>query len=114
MALILTETRGRVGLITLNRPEALNALNAALIDDLVAAVGAYRTAAACAVENNLAMSAVGDEQVRPAACVRSVSDPFPACNQPALTARCRKGSGDKPDVNHKDSERNERRSILRN
>ena len=31
---ILVETRGRVGLITLNRPKALNALNAALIADL--------------------------------------------------------------------------------
>jgi enoyl-CoA hydratase len=40
MALILTETRGRVGLITLNRPEALNALNTALIGELTAAVAA--------------------------------------------------------------------------
>ena len=31
---LLLETRGRVGLITLNRPEALNALNAQLIDEL--------------------------------------------------------------------------------
>jgi enoyl-CoA hydratase len=31
---ILTETRGRVGLITLNRPKALNALNDALMDEL--------------------------------------------------------------------------------
>src|SRR3990172_4154666 len=31
---ILVETRGRVGLITLNRPKALNALNDALMDDL--------------------------------------------------------------------------------
>lgn len=38
---ILTETRGRVGLITLNRPEALNALNAQLIDELVAAATAF-------------------------------------------------------------------------
>jgi enoyl-CoA hydratase len=34
--LILSETRGRVGWITLNRPKALNALNDALIDALVA------------------------------------------------------------------------------
>jgi enoyl-CoA hydratase len=38
---ILTETRGRVGLITLNRPEALNALNETLIDELVAAATAF-------------------------------------------------------------------------
>jgi enoyl-CoA hydratase len=38
---ILTETRGRVGLITLNRPQALNALNAAMIGEIVAAVEAF-------------------------------------------------------------------------
>jgi len=31
---ILTETRGRVGLITLNRPKQLNALNDALMNEL--------------------------------------------------------------------------------
>ena len=41
MPLILTETRGRVGLITLNRPEALNALSAGLIAELAAAVDGY-------------------------------------------------------------------------
>lgn len=34
--LVLVETRGRVGVLTLNRPEALNALNRALMDELVA------------------------------------------------------------------------------
>jgi len=38
---ILTETRGRVGLITLNRPEALNALNALLAREVAAALAAY-------------------------------------------------------------------------
>lgn len=37
---ILVERRGRVGLVTLNRPEALNALNKATMDELVAAVSA--------------------------------------------------------------------------
>jgi enoyl-CoA hydratase len=35
---LLVESRGPVGLITLNRPKALNALNDALIDELVAAL----------------------------------------------------------------------------
>lgn len=38
---IIAEVRGPVGLITLNRPKALNALNSALIDDLNAALEAY-------------------------------------------------------------------------
>ncbi|MFS0865706.1 enoyl-CoA hydratase-related protein [Microbacterium sp. 179-B 1A2 NHS] len=40
-ATILTETRGRVGWITLNRPEALNALNAQVMHDVVAAAEAF-------------------------------------------------------------------------
>ena len=35
---ILVETRGRVGLVTLNRPKALNALNDALMDELGSAL----------------------------------------------------------------------------
>jgi len=35
---IITETRGKVGLVTLNRPKALNALNLQLLAELVAAV----------------------------------------------------------------------------
>jgi enoyl-CoA hydratase len=38
---ILAETRGRVGLITLNRPQALNALSAALFRDVNHALDAY-------------------------------------------------------------------------
>jgi enoyl-CoA hydratase len=38
---ILVETRGRVGLITLNRPKQLNALNDALMDELGAAMLAF-------------------------------------------------------------------------
>ena len=41
MPLILTETRGRVALATLNRPEALNALSTPLIEELLAAVAAF-------------------------------------------------------------------------
>jgi len=38
---ILVETRGHVGLIRLNRPSALNALNAVLIDELGRAIDAF-------------------------------------------------------------------------
>ena len=38
---IIVETRGRVGLIRLNRPQALNALNSALMRELAAAVDAF-------------------------------------------------------------------------
>jgi enoyl-CoA hydratase len=38
---IIVETRGRVGLIRLNRPQALNALNAALIRELAHAVDGF-------------------------------------------------------------------------
>jgi enoyl-CoA hydratase len=38
---ILVETRDKVGLITLNRPKALNALNDALMDELGAALKAF-------------------------------------------------------------------------
>ncbi|GAB3603570.1 enoyl-CoA hydratase-related protein [Microbacterium aureliae] len=40
-ATILVETRGRVGWITLNRPEALNALNTRLAHEVVAAASAF-------------------------------------------------------------------------
>lgn len=39
--LILTETRGRVGYITLNRPEALNALNGAMSREIIEAAKAF-------------------------------------------------------------------------
>jgi enoyl-CoA hydratase len=38
---IIVETHGRVGLIRLNRPQALNALNQALIDELNVALGLF-------------------------------------------------------------------------
>jgi enoyl-CoA hydratase len=38
---IIAETRGKVGLITLNRPKALNALNSQVLSELVAALGAF-------------------------------------------------------------------------
>src|SRR5215212_567075 len=38
---ILVETKGRVGVIRFNRPQALNALNAALVLELNAAIDAF-------------------------------------------------------------------------
>jgi len=38
---ILTETRGRVGLITINRPQAMNALNNQLLREIMDALAAY-------------------------------------------------------------------------
>jgi enoyl-CoA hydratase len=38
---IITETRGKVGLITLNRPKAMNALNDTLIDEVGAALDGF-------------------------------------------------------------------------
>jgi len=40
---ILTETRGRVGLVTLNRPEAMNALNPTILSELMDALAAFDT-----------------------------------------------------------------------
>ena len=42
---ILVETRGRVGIIRLNRPQALNALNSALNTELGRALAAFDEAA---------------------------------------------------------------------
>ncbi len=48
---ILVETRGPVALITLNRPQALNALNSQVLDELIAAFAAYQAdpAQRCAI-----------------------------------------------------------------
>ncbi|MFL5042103.1 MAG: enoyl-CoA hydratase-related protein, partial [Xanthobacteraceae bacterium] len=40
---ILVETRGKVGVIRLNRPQALNALNAAVVAELSGAIDGFET-----------------------------------------------------------------------
>ena len=40
---LIVETRGKVGIIRLNRPQALNALNAALISELSGAIDGFET-----------------------------------------------------------------------
>ena len=55
---ILTETRGRVGLVTFNRPQAMNALNPTLISELMDALEAFDT------DGNVgAMVVAGSEKV---------------------------------------------------
>ncbi len=54
---ILTETRGRVGLVRLNRPQAMNALNGELISELMQALDAFD-----ADENIGAMVITGSER----------------------------------------------------
>ena len=55
---ILTETRGRVGLVTLNRPEAMNALNPVILGELMDALEAFD-----ADQNIGAMVVAGNEKV---------------------------------------------------
>jgi len=55
---ILTETRGRVGLVTLNRPEAMNALNPVILRELMDALEAFD-----ADDNVGAMVVAGNEKV---------------------------------------------------
>jgi len=55
---ILTETRGRVGLITLNRPKAMNALNPTILSELMGALEAFD-----AEETIGAMVVAGNEKV---------------------------------------------------
>lgn len=54
---IIVETRGKVGLITLNRPKALNALNSRVLTEVVAAVNGF-----CANADIGAMVITGSEK----------------------------------------------------
>ena len=55
---ILTETRGHVGLVTLNRPDAMNALNPTLVNELMDALEVFDT------DGNIgAMVVAGSEKV---------------------------------------------------
>lgn len=68
---ITTEARGAVTLITLNRSQALNALNSQVLDDLVAAFGAYEAdpAQRCAV-----LTGAGDKAFAAGADIKEMAD----------------------------------------
>ncbi|WP_199504047.1 enoyl-CoA hydratase-related protein [Qipengyuania sp. YIM B01966] len=68
---ITTEARGAVTLIRLNRPQALNALNSQVLDDLVAAFGAYEAdpAQRCAV-----LTGAGDKAFAAGADIKEMAD----------------------------------------
>jgi enoyl-CoA hydratase len=59
---ILTETRGRVGLVTLNRPETMNALNSTILRELMDALEAFdedETVGAMVITGNEKVFAAG-------------------------------------------------------
>ncbi len=68
---ILTETRDAVTLITLNRPQALNALNGQVLDDLIAAFAAFEAddSQRCAV-----LTGSGDKAFAAGADIKEMAD----------------------------------------
>lgn len=61
---IVTEVRGQTGLITLNRPQALNALSVGMVRQLAAALLAWRA-------DRAGLSGCGSSSpARPLACLR--------------------------------------------
>ena len=70
---LLVETRGAVTLITLNRPQALNALNSQVLTDLIAAFAAFDAdeSQRCAVLRRLTITRWRYSQPNRIACCRS-------------------------------------------
>src|SRR6186713_2095957 len=70
-ATILVERRGAVTLVTLNRPQALNALNAAVLEDLIAAFAAFEAdpAQRCAV-----LTGAGEKAFAAGADIKEMAD----------------------------------------
>jgi enoyl-CoA hydratase len=68
---ILTETRGAVTLITLNRPQALNALSSVVLGELIAAFAAFEADASqrCAV-----LTGAGDKAFAAGADIKEMAD----------------------------------------
>jgi enoyl-CoA hydratase len=70
-ATILVEQRGAVTLVTLNRPEALNALSSAVLEDLIAAFAAFQADATqrCAV-----VTGAGEKAFAAGADIKEMAD----------------------------------------
>ena len=68
---ILTETRGAVTLITLNRPQSLNALNSRVLEDLIGAFAAFEAdpGQRCAV-----LTGAGEKAFAAGADIKEMSD----------------------------------------
>ncbi len=68
---ILVEIRGAVTLITLNRPQALNALNSQVLDDLIAAFAAFEadSSQGCAV-----LTGAGEKAFAAGADIKEMAD----------------------------------------
>ncbi|UNK80174.1 enoyl-CoA hydratase-related protein [Sphingopyxis granuli] len=68
---LLVEQRGAVTLVTLNRPQALNALNSKVLDDLIAAFAAFEADAGqrCAV-----LTGSGDKAFAAGADIKEMAD----------------------------------------
>src|SRR3546814_7960774 len=68
---LLVEQRGAVTLVTLNRPQALNALNSSVLDDLIAAFAAFEADGSqrCAV-----LTGSGDKAFAAGADIKEMAD----------------------------------------
>jgi len=91
---ILVEKKGAVGVVTLNRPDALNALNKGLMDELTAALDAYEAddAVHCIIitGSQKAFAAGADiKEMQPKSYMDVYKEDFITANWERVT-RCRK------------------------
>ena len=91
---ILVETRGKVGLVTLNRPQALNALNSTLVGELNRALDGFEAdpAIGCVVitGSDKAFAAGADiKEMQPKSFIDMFSSDFAAAGSGRIAA-CRK------------------------
>jgi enoyl-CoA hydratase len=70
-ATILVEQRGPVTLVTLNRPQALNALNSQVLDELIAAFAAYEADAA---QRCLVLTGAGEKAFAAGADIKEMAE----------------------------------------